>query len=1048
MSAQEPVHSNLLQARLWPVLRVLRALLFGFDVFISYGHGPESTPFARRLESSLRRRDFVVFRDESEIELGGVLSRVIGLALRRSRTLVVVVSSEATESHWVTKEIDLFASRRRPVCAIDIDGLRDAQKLGQLRDRLADRLMADDDDRGPSDAPIEQLIRGSSGARANRLARATLVSLALVGLATAGVIGQLALSLRERSLDLLTTATLRIAEAHHDPLTQSLLLAELDPARLPVEADALARRVAEEEIPTDVLRRVPLDFEEMLFTPDGRHIITLGYATINGQWSVVVHRVDVDDRFEPEILAVLPDWTIGRYGITMDGLAVFVADDERMAIVPWEGEARLIDPPTQDDVDAWCAEAQAATGEFADPPIIGEWTGDRAWAPSAVDGPLLFVAERGVLVVDGSTGSLVHADGLGGRSVLAVRHHATSAGELGATLVCEDGVVFHMDSTWRALPAADLTTEDERIESGLIDVHGRAAALVTSDDEPESNEHLVVYDPDVGTRRSRIPANVDRWHAARARGRALLHHSDGTIGVLDLRTLDHHPQPESTVVRVLDSAEFLSGSYELESQPLSFDTDDASFSDDGSAVLIPGLRSSMLWRPGNPEPPRRLAANNLIDASCQAAWSGDGRTVAIAEHGAIRLWSIEQPVTDPTRIKLPGTGGRLVARGDSILASCDNGQLAIIGPDLAGARKLPMSDDINANGSAIFSESGSVFATLTEDGQIAIVGSDGSLVGSLPVQDKVLLYADARLSDNVLCFSDPTDPTTIIRWRFRGGTGSIRHTHSEPVVAWELVPETEELFTLDSSVVLRRLTVSSEEVLGQAGQARGETVWEIVVAPDGRRVLAGVGRFLIGWERETGLWSAENEFRNDEFWSPAIIGDRFVVGTETGRLGVGSFASQDVESWLVSPELRQPDTLAIDGQIAHVGMISEVISGPELGLVVTAGAMDLMLRVWDLDTGLIGRLPIRDIPREMLFLDDGRLATTSEDGVLSIWTLRPDHLLEKLVTRTSAVLLPAERSRYLGEDDAKAWRMYEDAERANGREPLSPERLIEVDIEF
>src|SRR5262249_41102730 len=95
--------------------------LFGYDIFISYKRD-EASAFATALARDFVERDFTCFLDRSEAPPGVHLTPHIRQALRRSKTLIVIVTPGALGSPWVTQEISEFRQHRsRPVIPIDVD---------------------------------------------------------------------------------------------------------------------------------------------------------------------------------------------------------------------------------------------------------------------------------------------------------------------------------------------------------------------------------------------------------------------------------------------------------------------------------------------------------------------------------------------------------------------------------------------------------------------------------------------------------------------------------------------------------------------------------------------------------------------------------------------------------------------------------------------------------------------------------------------------------------------------------------------------------------
>lgn len=97
-------------------MRIDWSPLFGYDVFISYkrGDGPiGSSGYAKRLKERLSTIGYQCFLDDDDSPPGEALSPAVERGIRRSRVMVVLCTSAALESSWVTKEVGLFAKKRR-----------------------------------------------------------------------------------------------------------------------------------------------------------------------------------------------------------------------------------------------------------------------------------------------------------------------------------------------------------------------------------------------------------------------------------------------------------------------------------------------------------------------------------------------------------------------------------------------------------------------------------------------------------------------------------------------------------------------------------------------------------------------------------------------------------------------------------------------------------------------------------------------------------------------------------------------------------------------
>src|SRR6185436_10262483 len=75
---------------------------FKYDVFLS--HSSKDKPIVRELANYLKDQGVRVWLDESEIQPGDLIGLKINQGLEQSRTLVLVMSANASESEWVTFE--------------------------------------------------------------------------------------------------------------------------------------------------------------------------------------------------------------------------------------------------------------------------------------------------------------------------------------------------------------------------------------------------------------------------------------------------------------------------------------------------------------------------------------------------------------------------------------------------------------------------------------------------------------------------------------------------------------------------------------------------------------------------------------------------------------------------------------------------------------------------------------------------------------------------------------------------------------------------------
>ncbi len=248
--------------------RRLRALLFGYDYFISYRHD-DGLAYAMALELCLRNRGRVVFRDASELPGSAPLWRSISSAIRRSRVFVLVGSDEVyrtqhsigfvdDEVDYVRKEVACALSKRNPVIACVQCSDRKFPNIDvKETSETADNLRAGT----PAETVLDDLVAAGSLWKVRRLVRWSLTTAAAVLLsAVALIVWQQYSSLcveRERR---------RYVEAssigyRFDFTVRGLLpreadaLVELEAAELPVKLALVDRILSEPVLARRVCRR-------------------------------------------------------------------------------------------------------------------------------------------------------------------------------------------------------------------------------------------------------------------------------------------------------------------------------------------------------------------------------------------------------------------------------------------------------------------------------------------------------------------------------------------------------------------------------------------------------------------------------------------------------------------------------------------------------------------------------------------------------------------------------------------------------------------------
>lgn len=1028
---------------------VVRILAFGYDVFISYAHGAEATPYARRLEARLSDRDFTVFRDESRIHLGDRLSLVIRYAVLRSRSLVVIGTETSVRSSWVQREATLFSGRKRPVVILDLERLRISGALDEFPGDAGDRLHADDTLDGPGTEVIDRIVDSREGRRVNQSARRALLLVATLVAVLSGLSAWSTLTLTDRSRSLYAQSTLRIAEAHHDPVIQTLLLAETDLQQLPLEAERLARRLASAAVPHTVLRDVPLDFEQMLFTPDGRGVATVSREFEEETTVTVISVCAVDGESESRTVARIENMAPDEVRVAPGGQFIELTTPTDLTLVAFDGRIIRLRPPADfDEDDRW------------------DWLFESPWRVWPAGNVALFLGlPEEIRAYDLSSNAEVGAWPAPG-GVMDAWIHQDKASGLRATIVSPKGTLRQIEldplghsSTKElhtiTLSGSALELPEDGLHSPPRALTGAArflVALVSPDDEEsetdEPDSQLLIHDlAEKVTRRWTPPTPLKHWTASQRGEHILVEFDSGLFGVLALDTLRLRMQPQLSQQPVVTDREFFDGQLDPDEDVDRVTTGQPVISPSGGHVLLPGLRFLLHWRVDGRPVLRRLMGNEIIDDDCTPVFSPDERTVATAEWGSIRLWSVDDAAVEPASIPLPGRGGSLVLTDHAMVIGCEGSVLRSEG---AAPRILTtLIDGIASDSTVTLANDGSMAVIMRAGGRLVAHSTlDGSLIAETqagPLSTDTYLTCSAGR----VYFVEADRPTLLHRWVPESGARDTWE-HGAPLDRIDVARRTGIAVTLDESGTFRRWGRDERLPLGQTTLSAEDTLSCLVVHPDGDRILAGIGPRIVKWEQTRGrLYSIHPAglLEDEECWSLAFARGRWILGTDNGRLGISDRYGGTVEKWIGAPDIgfRESDS----ARLAHVGMIHQIDVSSDGGRFASHGAIDAAVRVWSLEGSLLASLKTKDIPWSSVFAPDGKsLVGITETSGVSSWSCSITDLVEKLTARTSATLLPVERQRYLGESATVARRRYEAAEKARGRVPLPPDRIYDLDVRF
>jgi TIR domain len=201
------------------IAEALATTVLGYDVFISYAWRDGRT-YASALRTALARR-YRVFLDDSELYSVRQLNSNLGLALRRSSSLAMIVTPEALDSPHVQDELRAFDQLGRPLIPINIGdqlrrqpGSRDVHAdhgppntIRLLGERIwinetADRLAV-----GPTDEVVDRLKKAFVSVRRGRI-QAILSTIAIIVFATVAAVAIYQLEVARAQRDRMTAEAL------------------------------------------------------------------------------------------------------------------------------------------------------------------------------------------------------------------------------------------------------------------------------------------------------------------------------------------------------------------------------------------------------------------------------------------------------------------------------------------------------------------------------------------------------------------------------------------------------------------------------------------------------------------------------------------------------------------------------------------------------------------------------------------------------------------------------------------------------------------------
>ncbi|HEV7927577.1 MAG TPA: toll/interleukin-1 receptor domain-containing protein [Verrucomicrobiae bacterium] len=1020
----------------------LKALLFGYDFFISYAQEEATRVYGNQLRALLSERDYTVFLDTTELRAGDNLTLRIRWSLRRTRCLIVLGTERALASKWVKREIELYAARKRRIVPLDLEQIRARHPWPQIGESLFETDSLPD----PSPAAMDKIIASLQGWKANKLARLSLAASALGALAVAVSLTGLSLNIRDKAMRMRTQAVVSIAQSLPDPLARSLVLSEADVDRLPNDAVAVARQIARSAVPETVLRASSVGISALAASLDNRWVFAADDSNVVRRWPIT-------GASDPTVICKL-DWRAAR----MESLpsALFCCNDSHAALVSTghTGEPIWFEKPE----GASAIEADARTA-----PTLPCWRTaepSTAWRVSH-DGHLVaFRADQsgvvGFVQIGDGTWKKVSCP-VPGHSVLDVyiRDQAPDYSFTGL-LLCSDGSLasFEIDSMERFKITAwlgDLVTNGECLllpenvrdarsfyANGSIVVVGLGAddGIVVAS---QTNHWTArVFRP---SRRGKLKD----WTVAETGNAAFLRWDDGGTSYLRLSDFREAPQPPSTRIRILTQSDYAMGVEGENADEGAGDPPEmanATESPDGHLVLLPTLRNAWLWSVGAGHPSEVLRAGLFFDDEVRPVFTPDGQRVITPDtSGEMRVWRIDGNQLDPQIVGLHGQVVKLAYReGGSLLVATGNGGVFLIDPKTLHANRLYQRDGQMAR--CALSPSGQRGAAIYSDGLVALfLLTNRTLVASVqcPKQDPgKATYEDVEFmgESRVIAFNGVL-PSLI--------DFDTHRIHSQSRTEWNAVytadnPAAGLMLVETVSGVPELVRTTDLDVIRPLKLSRNQKVWSSALSPSGTLIALGLdnGQILVFQSNSTnppiniqvdGAQSSIDSVDIDRF------DKRIAFGTYSGKAGVVELRKPSVPQWFQAPNLGQA-TGVQSNNFAHFGVVMDVHFSPNGQQIVTCSGLDGFTRVWRTDGTCLEALHTAGAATFARLLEDGRLVNVTEQGEVSFWRIGIRSLLEHLHQRSNATLSPSERIRYLNEDADDAYRRYSEQERGYGRTPL------------
>jgi WD40 repeat protein len=1024
----------------------LKTLLFGYDFFISYAQEDATRAYGDKLQAMLAARDYVTFRDTTNLLLGENLTLRIRWSLWRTRCLIVLGTERALTSDWVRKEIGMFAGRKRPIVPLDLEQIRTRHSWSQIEEALFEAdLLAE-----PSPLVVDRITASLRGWRANKFARLSLGLVAFAALVVAAIVTWQALNLKERALRLRTQSLVAIAQSLPDSLLRSLVLAEADVNRLPSDAVRTAREIARSSVPETVLQVSTESISAMTVSLDDRWVLTADDTNIVRRWPI-------QGTADPVTLCTLP-WRPER----IDALTsvLFCCDDEHAALVNFDapGEPKVFNKPKvaeEGDVlqlpdysashgaSAWRAAADGRSVAFCGDPqriVFFIHANEAAWHEATLSLPdhAALDITLGDQAADGSFAGLVLCTDGSLASFTTDKDRKTALTWLAGRLTPKDQL---LDLPDRMVDARAFYAGGTVIVAGMADGSGLVTATKSSHWAPRT------FLPDKERK-------LKTWTVADQAVSALLQWQTGDATHLRLEDFHEATQPLSTRIRVLTQSDYAMGVEGQTSENAPAQTPEMSrpgLSGDGAFAVLPTLRNAWLWSVSAGHSVSTVRAGLFIDEGVRPVFTHDGKRFVIADRsGEMRVWRTDGNALDPHVVGLGSQTIKLASTADGrVLAGTKKGEVFLIeahesqppirlyqhGNDLARCAISPSG----TRGAGIFKDGLVALFDLTTRSLTATVQCEKRTSESVSYEDVEFVAEDQIIAFNGVVPSLIDFASHAITARSSDNWDGL-HTGSQPSAKVVLV-KTE-------AKALQLVSLPGLEVIRTLNLPPNSETWDIALSPSGKRAAVGLsdGKLLVfDTQAKTDPIAIKVDVPGSSVDCVAIdAADKLLAfGTYAGRAGIVDLRSASVARWFQAPNLEQATGRAENNQ-AHMGIVINAHFSPDGQRVVTSSGIDGFTRVWQADGECIEAMNTSGVATYAQLLDDGRLLNLTEQGEVSVWRVGVQALLVHLAHRTNASLAPTERIRYLNEDPATAYLRYSESERKRGRSPL-PRGFIKID---